>query len=88
MAKKTNKVMEERLEDILWSCRNHLHGELAANNYSLVPSRYIEFVDRDTEIDYKTARKDAGAKTKELLERQAENARRLTEAFKALGVRL
>ena len=62
--------------------------EIAANNWSLVPSRYIEFVDRDTELDYKEALKTAGAAASDLLKRQDENAKRLAAAFKALGVKL
>ncbi len=62
--------------------------EIAANNWSLVPSRYIEFVDRDTELDYKTALTTAGAAASDLLKRQDENAKRLAVAFKALGVKL
>lgn len=62
--------------------------EIAEKNYSLVPSRYIEFVDRDTELDYKTALKDAGGKAAELLKRQATNSTKLAAAFKALGVKL
>lgn len=27
MAKKEKKVKEERLEDILWACREHLRGK-------------------------------------------------------------
>ena len=59
--------------------------EIAANRYSLVPSRYIEFVDRDTELDYQTALATAGAKVRELVERQQENQKNLLEAFKVLG---
>ncbi|WP_458399859.1 HsdM family class I SAM-dependent methyltransferase, partial [Mailhella sp.] len=59
--------------------------EIASKDYSLVPSRYIEFVDRDTEIDYKTALASAGAKVRELAERQQENQKNLLEAFKVLG---
>ena len=62
--------------------------EIAEKNYSLVPSRYIEFVDRDTELDYKTALKDAGGKAAELLKRQATNSTKLAAAFKALGVKV
>lgn len=62
--------------------------EIAANGYSLVPSRYIEFVDRDTELDYKAALKTAGTATTDLLKRQSQNATRLAAAFKALGVKL
>ena len=40
--------------------------EIAEKGYSLVPSRYIEFVDRDTELDYKTALKTDKEKFKAL----------------------
>ena len=60
--------------------------EIADNNWSLVPSRYIEFVDRDTELDYSTALKAAQSSTADLLKRQSENAKKLAAAFKALGV--
>ena len=49
------------------------------------PSRYIAFVDRDTELDYQTALATAGAKVRELVERQQENQKNLLEAFKVLG---
>ena len=62
--------------------------EIAAKGYSLVPSRYIEFVDRDTELDYKAALKTASTAAAELMKRQSENAKRLAAAFKALGVKL
>lgn len=59
--------------------------DLKTNNWSLVPSRYIEFVDRDNELDFKTVLSDAGAKIKELLNRQKENRESLIKAFKAIG---
>ena len=59
--------------------------EIAAKGYSLVPSRYIAFVDRDTELDYQTALATAGVKVRELIERQQENLKNLLEAFKVLG---
>ena len=36
-------------------CRSVGLEELKKNDYSLVPSRYIEFVDRDSDIDYNTS---------------------------------
>ena len=50
-----------------------------------VPSRYIEFVDRDTELDYKAALKTIGAQSTELVERQVENGLTLVKALKKLG---
>lgn len=59
--------------------------EIEQNNWSLVPSRYIEFVDRDTELDYDAALKTAGNEVKELLSEQKENSDALVKAFKVLG---
>ena len=59
--------------------------EIKSKNFSLVPSRYIEFVDRDTELDYETALQSAGEKVRDLLHSQTENNKSLVEAFKVLG---
>ena len=59
--------------------------EIASKNYSLVPSRYIEFVDRDTEIDFATALSQSAGTISDLLRRQQENATKLENAFKLLG---
>lgn len=59
--------------------------ELAANNYSLVPSRYIEFVDRDTAIDYDKVLTETASAVGELLTLQRENDTTLRNALKQLG---
>ena len=59
--------------------------EIEENGYSLVPSRYIEFVDRDQDIDYQSIMKETSTKVSELLHRQAENQEALAKAFKELG---
>lgn len=59
--------------------------EIEANGWSLVPSRYIEFVDRDAELPYEAVLQDAGALVKDLLHRQQENRQSLIDAFKTLG---
>lgn len=59
--------------------------EIKQKNYSLVPSRYIEFVDRDTEIDYKTALATSGKIVSELLQQQEQNRQDLINAFKVIG---
>lgn len=55
------------------------------NNYSLVPSRYIEFVDRDKDINYEQIMSDTASKVAELLKRQEANQAVLKKAFKGLG---
>lgn len=58
---------------------------IEANGWSLVPSRYIEFVDRDSNLDFDQVLATAGAKVKDLLARQQENRTALINAFKTIG---
>ena len=59
--------------------------EIKKNNFSLVPSRYIEFVDRDQSIDYEKVMSEAAEKVSEILARQEANRTALENAFAALG---
>lgn len=59
--------------------------EIETNGWSLVPSRYIEFVDRDTNLDYEAILAKASEKTSELISRQQKNQDALSKAFAALG---
>ena len=59
--------------------------EIEQNDWSLVPSRYIEFVDRDSNIDYESVLSESSSKAKEIIARQIKNQEALTAAFKALG---
>ena len=59
--------------------------EIEKNNFSLVPSRYIEFVDRDSNIDYNKVLQEIASSVSELLMRQRENETTLRNALKTLG---
>ena len=59
--------------------------ELKENGYSLVPSRYIEFVDRDSDIDYNTVLTETASTVSDLLKRQKKNDETLRNALKQLG---
>lgn len=58
---------------------------IEANNFSLVPSRYIEFVDRDTNIDYDKILTETASVVSDLLKLQKENDETLRNALKQLG---
>lgn len=60
-------------------------NEIQEKGYSLVPSRYIEFIDRDTEIDYQSALSDMSNKFDALKKRWDANETELVNAFKILG---
>ena len=59
--------------------------ELEEKDYSLVPSRYIEFVDRDTKINYDEVLTQTASTVSDLLKRQEENDKTLRNALKQLG---
>ena len=59
--------------------------ELEKNNFSLVPSRYIEFVDRDSNIDFDKVLSETAVTVSDLLSRQRNNDETLRNALKTLG---
>ncbi|MBO7610528.1 MAG: N-6 DNA methylase [Muribaculaceae bacterium] len=59
--------------------------EIDENGWSLVPSRYIEFHDRDTELDFDTVLRTSGEEVKRLIALQRQNTNNLVSAFKAIG---
>jgi len=59
--------------------------EIKANDWSLVPSKYIEFIDHDLEIDYPKEMARIQQEMKQLLKREKESQRMLEEAFKGIG---
>lgn len=65
--------------------RSVCFDELKKNNFSLVPSRYIKFVDRDTNIDYDKVLSETASAVSELLSLQRENEAMLRNALKQLG---
>lgn len=62
--------------------------EIKANSFSLVPSRYIEFVDRDQAIDYEKVMAEASVEVAQILARQKQNRAALEKAFEVLGYKM
>lgn len=60
-------------------------NELEEQNYTLVPSRYIEFVDRDSNIDYNRVLSETSRTVSDLLKKQEQNDETLRNALKQLG---
>lgn len=58
---------------------------IKANNFSLVPSRYIQFVDRDSNIDYDATLKETSKAVSELLKAHEANTAKIKAAFEGLG---
>lgn len=75
-------------KDIPEFCYSANMDELQKHDYSLVPSRYIEFIDRDTNMDFNKEMKRIQSEFKELLNEEKESQKQLQEAFKVLGYEL
>lgn len=59
--------------------------KIKANDYSLVPSKYIEFIDRDGEVDFDKEMKRIQKTFKAVLAEEVESQAELKKAFKGLG---
>ena len=59
--------------------------EIEQNNWSLVPSKYIEFIDHDLDIDYPTEMARIQKEMKALLKREKDSQEMLEKAFKGIG---
>lgn len=68
--------------------RSVSYDELERNGFSLVPSRYIEFVDRDKSIDYNRVLSETAVAVGEMIELQKKNQEALANAFSLLGYAL
>jgi type I restriction enzyme M protein len=59
--------------------------EIAAKDFSLVPSKYIEFVNRDENIDFDEKMQTLKGEFAELLKAEEQSKKDLLEVFKTLG---
>lgn len=72
-------------EDIAEYCYSANKEEIAKKDFSLVPSKYIEFVNRDENIDFDTNMKSLQNSIGELLKQEAQSKTDLLNVFKELG---
>ena len=59
--------------------------EIEKKGWTLIPSKYIEFIDNDLEIDYPKEMARIQQEMKELMQREKESQKMLEEAFKGIG---
>jgi type I restriction enzyme M protein len=75
-------------KDIPEFCKSASIEDIETNNFSLVPSKYIEFVDKDSGIDFDTEMKRIQKDFKTLLQEEKDSQKQLIHAFKVLGYEL
>jgi type I restriction enzyme M protein len=66
-------------------CYSANESEIEKNNWSLIPSKYIKFVDRDSKIDYDKEMKRIQKQFSSILAEEKDSQEKLMEAFKHLG---
>jgi type I restriction enzyme M protein len=73
------------LEGIPEFCYSATFGEVAKKDFSLVPSKYIEFVNRDENIDFEEKMQGLQREFSEMLKSEADSKNDLLSVFRELG---
>ena len=76
---------EDTYENIPEFCYSAGYDEVAEKGFTLVPSRYIEFVNRDENIDFDMKMKTLQGELRELLIQEEKSKKDLLGVFKELG---
>lgn len=72
-------------KDIPEFCYSATKKEIEEKGYNLVPSRYIEFINRDESQDYDSAMKSLQTELTDLLKQEEMSKKELLDVFKDLG---
>ncbi|MDA9807340.1 type I restriction-modification system subunit M, partial [Alphaproteobacteria bacterium] len=76
---------KENYKDIPEFCYSAAIDEIKNKDFSLIPSKYIPFVDQDSGIDFDTEMKRIQQEFSNLLSLETESQKELIEAFRGLG---
>lgn len=71
--------------DVPELCKSATVDEIRAQNYSLAPSKYIEFIDHDLEIDYAKEMARIQCEMREVVKLEKRSQTMLEEAFRGIG---
>lgn len=89
--KRRQEIIADGLEDFVdrvefcKSASLNGKGGIKEKGYSLVPSKYIEFVNRDETVDYDTRMKELQSELSDILRAEAESRAAVLDVFKSLG---
>lgn len=76
---------DKQYQDIAEYCYSATKEEISANDYSLVPSKYIEFTNRDENINFDEKMNNLKGEFSELLAQEEQSKNDLLNVFKELG---
>lgn len=66
-------------------CKSATLDDIRAKNYSLAPSKYVEFIDHDLDIDYEKEMARIQKEMREVLAAEKKSQKMLEEAFRGIG---
>jgi type I restriction enzyme M protein len=72
-------------KDVPELCKSVTKAQIKAQKYSLAPSKYIEFIDRDLQIDYDKEMARIQEEVKDILRAEKKSQAMLEAAFKGIG---
>lgn len=76
---------EQIYQNVPEFCYSASYDEVKEKGFTLVPSRYIEFINRDENVDFDTKMKTLQAELKDLLVAEEQSKKDLLSVFKELG---
>ena len=71
--------------DVPEFCKSATFENIKAKGYSLAPSKYIEFIDHDLDIDYEAEMARIQAEMRDILKSEKQSQKMLEEAFRGIG---
>lgn len=77
--------VEGGYKDVPELCKSITLDELREKDYALTPSKYIEFIDRDLDIDFDSEMTRIQAEMRDLLAREKASQALLKDAFEGIG---
>jgi type I restriction enzyme M protein len=83
--KMKGKASVPKYENIPEFCYSASFDEIAKKDFSLVPSKYIEFVNRDENIDFDEKMNALKSEFADLLKAETKSKKDLLSVFKELG---
>ena len=66
-------------------CQSVKLEEIRGKNYSLAPSKYIEFIDHDLDIDYEKEMARIQEEMRDILKAEKQSQTMLEDAFRGIG---
>ena len=80
-----HKWQNQEIDNIPEFCYCAIFEEVEKKDFSLVPSKYIEFINRDENIDFDKKMKQLQSEMTELLKEEETSKKELLKVFKELG---